>query len=276
MAPMDLELKWYDIDRLDNRRPDAIAWVANTLGPLLRRYFRSEVRGVERVPSGGALYVGNHNSGTLTPDTYLLCEALYRAHGLSAVPYGLGHEFAISLPIIRQIVVPLGAVRASHENGERLLRDGKKVLVYPGGDEDAFRPYRQRHQIAFGGRRGYIRLALRTGVPIVPVVAAGAHGTFWVIDDLKWLAKLTGAGRWGRFKVWPLTLSIPWGLTLGPILPHIPWPAKILIEVLPPIRFDRYGAEAAEDEPWVRQCAERVETAIQDTLSRLARELDGK
>jgi 1-acyl-sn-glycerol-3-phosphate acyltransferase len=168
----------------------------------------------------------------------------------------------------------LGAVRASHDNGEKLLQRGEKVLVYPGGDEDALRPYRRRNEVVFGGRQGYIRLALRTGVPIIPVVAAGAHATFYVIDDLRWLAKLIGANRWGRFKVWPLTLSIPWGLTLGPLLPHIPWPTKILIEILEPFHFERTGPEAAADEAWVSECSRRVESTMQSTLYRLAAEIE--
>jgi hypothetical protein len=106
----------------------------------------------------------------------------------------------------------------------------------------------------------------------VPLVAAGAHSTFLVLHDNRWLARLLGADRWARMKVWPLTLSIPWGLTFGPGVPYIPWPTRILVEVLEPIRFERAGDEAAADDAYVRQCADRVETAMQETLTRLAAE----
>ena len=266
-------LRFHDIDSFDNRDERVIEWLARVVERTLVPYHRAEVAGVERIPSGGALYVANHNSYTYTPDTYIFALSALRAHGIDAVPYGLAHEVIYSLPPVNQVLAPLGAVRASHRNGERLLRAGKKVLVYPGGDVDALRPFRDRHRLVFGGRKGYVRLALRSGVPIVPVVTAGAHGTFVVLDDLRWLARAIGADRLLRVKVWPLTLSFPWGLTLGPPPPWIPFPAKILIEVLDPVVFDRSGADAADDEAYVARCASLVEEPMQAALSRLARRL---
>ena len=265
-------MRRYDLDSLDNRDPALMERLVGFIELIGRRYFRATVKGVERVPPGAALYVGNHSGGLMTPDTFLFCAALYRAHGIDAVPYGLGHEVAIALPIIHQIIVPLGAVRASHDNAHNLFARGRKVLVYPGGDVDSMRPYHDRDRIVFDGRRGYIRLALREGVPIVPVVSAGGHSTFRVLDDGRWLARALGADRLLRIKVWPIALSIPWGLTIGPAFLYLPWPTRILIEVLEPIRFDRHGEEAAADEDYVAACAERVETAMQSALARLAGE----
>jgi len=269
-------MRRYDIDSLDNRDEASIARLFGLVDRVLRPYFRGEVRGLERVPPGAALYVGNHNAGLMTPDTFLLGAALYRRFGVDALPYGLAHEVAISLPVVHQIIVPLGAVRASHENAHRLFARGAKALVYPGGDVDAMRPYRDRNRVVFGGRTGYIRLALREGVPIVPVVAAGAHSTFVILDDGRWLAKLLAADRLLRVKVWPITLCLPWGVVVGPGLFYLPWPTRILIEVLEPIRFERSGEAAAADEAYVRACADRVEGAMQQALERLARERDEK
>lgn len=265
-------MKRYDLDCLDNRDEGEIARLVGIVETVLRPYFRAEVRGEERIPEGAALYVGNHNAGLLMPEGFLLGAAVYRAHGIDAVPYGLGHEIAIALPLVHQLLVPLGAVRASQDNALRLFARGAKVLVYPGGDYEAMRPYRDRDRIVFGGRQGYIRLALRAGVPVVPVVAAGAHATFRVLDDGRWLARLLGADRLLRIKVWPLTLCLPWGLVVGPGLFYFPWPTRILMEVLDPIRFDRAGEAAAADEDYVRACAERVEASMQHALTRLARE----
>lgn len=261
----------YDIDRTDNRDPGRIAWLARWVERLLVPYFRAEVRGLERVPDGPALYVGNHSSGVLTPDSFIVGSALFRAHGIEAVPYGLGHEVAIQLPLIHQIIVPLGAVRASHDTAHRLFAEGRKVVVYPGGDLEAMRPFADRDRIVFGDRRGYIRLALREGVPVVPVVVAGSHATFMILDRRNWLA-LIGLDRLLRIKVWPTTLSIPWGLTPGPPMLYIPCPTRMLAEVLPPIRFDRTGPEAARDESLVAECAGLVESTMQQALTRLARE----
>ncbi len=264
-------MRRYDIDSLDNRDAAAIERLAWLVETVLIPYHRAEVYGIERIPPGAGLYVGNHNSFAYTPDSYIFGVEAYRAYGLDAVPFGLGHELILQMPVVNQILGPLGAVRASHDNGARLFAAGKKVLVYPGSDFDAMRPFRDRDKIVFNGRQGYIRLALRHSVPIIPVVAAGAHSTFYIIDDLRWLARLIRADRLLRIKVWPLTLSLPWGLTLGPP-PMIYWPlpSKILIEVLDPIRFERTGPDAAADPDWVAECAARVESRMQSALTRLA------
>jgi len=263
-------LQQYDIDSLDNRDPARIEWLCRLYHEPLKAYFRFEALGIERVPPGPALYVGNHSGAMLIPDSFLLFSTMFFERGLADLPYGLGHEVAISLPGIQQIVVPLGAVRASHDTAHRLFGAGHKVMVYPGGDIDSHRPWRDRDRIVFGGRRGYVRLALRESVPIIPIVTAGAQEVFVIIDDLRWLAKLTRADRLRRTKVWPLTLSIPWGVTLGPSLLYWPAPTKIIAEFLEPIEFDPTGPEAAEDEEHVRRCAARVEDAMQEALTRLA------
>ena len=269
---VDNTLKRYEIDSLDNRDEALIERTAKLLSGPLRRYFRYEVRGLERLVPGAGLFVGNHNGGLLSPDTWILAAAMSEALGPQSVPYGLGHELAISLPLIHQVVMPLGCVRASHENAMALFERGRKVLVYPGGDLEAFRPFRHRNRIVFGGRRGYVRLALIANVPIIPLVAAGAHRGFIIVDDLQWLARIIGAKRFLRVGVWPITLSIPWGVTLGVPLPYIPLPTRILMEALPPIHFERSGKEAASDETYVAACAEMVETRMQAALTRLADE----
>lgn len=243
---------------------------------VLKRYHRCEVRGAERVPKGACLYVGNHNAGPWTPDSFLFCAEVWRMHGEDAVPYGLAHETAVTLPIARDLFIPLGAVRASPENARRLFEAGKKVLVYPGGDLDSMRPFRDRHHIVFGGRQGYIRLALRNGVPITPVVSAGAHSTWIVLTDGRRLAKLLGVDKLMRLKVWPIIASLPWGITFGPVPFYLPYPSKILIELLEPIRFERSGEAAATDDAYVDECDARVREAMQAALTRLAEERRAK
>ena len=241
------------------------AVVENTL----RRYHRAEVFGLDRIPKGAALFVGNHSAGLLTPDSFILGSALLTRRPMEDLPYSLTHEVAIRAPGLNQILAPLGGIRACHENAAKIFERGLKVLVYPGGDEDALRPYRMRNKIRFGGRQGYIRLALRHRVPVIPVVCAGAHETFIVIDDLPWLARALRANKLLRMKVWPLTLSIPWGVTLGPAPPHFPLPSRILLEVLQPIAFERTGPDAANDNDYVAECAALVETRMQTALDQL-------
>lgn len=262
----------FDIDSLDNRDPHRIDVLSRLIHEPLRRYFRAEVRGLERIPPDAALMVGNHSGGMLTVDSFIFFSHLYRARGMDYMPYGLGHEVAISMPVIDEVVVPLGAVRAGHDAAHRVFERGHKVMVYPGGDEDNQRPFRHRNRIVFGGRTGYIRLALREGVPVVPIVSAGSHATLIIVDDMRWLARGLHLEKRFRLKVLPLSLSVPWGLTVGPIPAFVPLPSKILIEALEPMHFERCGEEAAADDAYVRQCADRVENAMQATLGRLAAE----
>lgn len=262
----------YDIDRFDNRDEGAIEAIAAALEPFLRTWFRPVVRGLERVPAGAALYVGNHNGGLCSADSFILGASLYRAHGLDAVPHALAHEVILGMPGIHQLLVPLGAVRASPRNAHALLSAGRKVLVYPGGDLDAMRPFHLRDRIVFGPRRGYIRLALRTGVPIVPVVAAGAHATSLVISDGRRLAKLLDLPRRFRLEVCPITLSVPWGLVVGITPPYLPLPTRIFMELLEPIRFERTGQDAANDVDYVERCHRAVHGEMEARLARLAAE----
>lgn len=260
----------YDIDSLDNRDPAAIARFCDAVGPLLRWYFRPVICGLGRIPQGPGLYVGNHNGGMMPLDTFTLMVEIFQRRGLDDLPYGLGHEIAISLPGLGDLVVSYGAIRASHDNAHRVFARGGKAIVYPGSDYDSFRSYWDRNRIVFGPRRGYIRLALRAGVPIIPVVTAGAHEICYVIDDGRWLLRrLPRLGKLLRAKAWPITLSLPWGLTIGPPLVYFPLRTRFYQEILEPIRFARTGAAAAEDDAWVERCHQQVVIALQTAMDRL-------
>ncbi|MBW2522648.1 MAG: glycerol acyltransferase [Deltaproteobacteria bacterium] len=264
-------MKRYDIDSLDSRDPRRIEQAVGLLLPLLRTYFRPVIRGLERIPDGAALYVGNHN-GVLSWDSYTFFGEVCERLGVEHVPYGLGHEITISLPLIHQMIVPLGAVRASHDNARRVFARGGKVLVYPGSDYDAFRAFRDRNRVIFGPRRGYLRLALRERVPIVPVVSAGAHEVIYILDDGQWLARALRLDKLLRAKAWPIALSFPLGLTIGPPMLHVPYPARFFQEALEPIRFDPEGPDAAADADYVERCHEVVITAMQRAMDRLVHE----
>ncbi len=259
---------------LPERDEPLLARLAEVADKLFRPYFRADVRGLERIPRGAALFVGNHNAGLLAPEAFLLFGAL-RHRALSDVPYALTGDLLVAVPALERAAAKLGLVRARPEVALRLLAGDAKVLVYPGGDVESMRPYADRDRIVFGGRRGYIRLALRAGVPSVPVVAAGAHSTFIVLSDGRRLLRALGVGSRLRLTTWPISLCLPWGVAIGPVQVHLPWPTRILEEVLPPIRFERTGEAAASDAEYVRACAEQVESTMQLALTRLAHERAG-
>lgn len=262
----------YDIDRLDQRDEALVGALCSALEPLLDRWFSPVVRGLGRVPEEPALFVANHNGGLVSADTFVLGASLLHAHGPSRLPHALAHEVVLRAPGLHQLLVPLGAVRASPTNATRLFESGRNVLVYPGGDLDSMRPFARRDRIEFGERRGYVRLALRTGVPIVPVVAAGAHATSIVLTDGRPLARALGLPRRLRLEVCPITLSVPWGLVVGITPPYLPLPTRIFLEVMEPIRFERRGEAAADDAGYVEACHRRVHGAMEARLRVLAAE----
>lgn len=266
----------YDFDSLDNRDPAAVAEMLAQVADPLADYLQAEVRGLPHTRHGPSLFVGNHNAGALAPEIFLFGRALYRAYGLAAVPYGLAHELVGRFPPLSRALIPIGAVRASHANAARLYERGASILVYPGGDEDALRSSTRRDQIVFGARRGYMRLALRHGVPIVPVVTAGAHDVFRVLYEGQHIARWLKLDRLLRMKMFPVMLSVPWGLTIGFPLPFVPMPTRVLIEIMEPIRFARSGQAAADDAPFVESCHQVVLAQMQACLTRLARELRGQ
>jgi 1-acyl-sn-glycerol-3-phosphate acyltransferase len=167
--------------------------------------------------------------------------------------------------------VPLGAVRANHDNAHRLFARGHKVLVYPGGDIDAFRPWSRRHEVVFGRRAGFVRVALRARVPIVPVVSAGAHDAFRVLTDGRQLVAQLGLKRIARIEVLPVIVCLPWGVALG-TGPYLPLPVRIRIRVLPPLHWPDLPPDAADDDRIVWRCREEVRAAMQDALDLLMRE----
>ena len=261
-----------DIDSLDNRNEELIEDINEFFTTVAHRYFSYQHRGFDRIPDGAGLFVGNHNAGFVSPDTFLFSSQLFKERGIEDIPYALTHEAVLQVPFFHHLGTRIGCIRASHENATKAFAADHKVLVYPGGDEDVFRPYRDRNKVVFGGRQGYIRLALRQNVPIIPVVTAGAHETFLVLEDMKWLAKILKTHKVMRTKVWPLILSFPWGLTLGITPPHLPLPSPVHMEVVEPFYFERSGEAAANDDAYVEKCANMVEEAMQETLTKLAQE----
>ena len=254
-------------DVLDRRNPDAVAVARDLLGPFLQAWFAPEVTGLEHLPPGGTLVVANHNGGIIAPDMFALMHAVWSTCGPDLPTYGLAHDTIMKAPILGPVVGAIGAVPAHPANADALLRRGAKVLVFPGGDVDAWKPFSARREVRFGGRTGFIRTALRTGVPIVPVVAVGAHETFVVLSDGRELVKRFGLKRLLRLEVLPISLTFPWGLTPGP-LPFVPMPAKIRIQVLEPFRLP-YGPDAADNRELVTRLAEDLRREMQHTLVKM-------
>jgi 1-acyl-sn-glycerol-3-phosphate acyltransferase len=197
--------------------------------------------------------------------------AWWRHFGIDAPAYGLMHDLPFRIPVIGDALARCGAVHARPANAVSLLGRGHKVLVYPGGDLDAFRPASKRTEIVFGERRGFIRVALRARVPIVPIVSVGAHDGFHVLSDGREMVRRLGFKQHSRIEAFPVALCLPWGLSFGPA-PYLPWPVRIRIRVLPPLAWPELPPEAADDDALVAACRNEVLAAMQTALTALAAE----
>ena len=253
---------------LDERDPDYIRESLPRLWLLASLYFRAEVRGLGNVPEEGpVLLVGNHSGGNLTPDTGVFTLAFSTYFGVERAFYQLAHNLVLSMPGL-SFLRKYGTVAASRDNARKALQAGAAVLVYPGGDYEVHRPSWEGRRVDFGGRKGFLALALEEGVPIVPVVSIGGQETSLFLSRGERLAKLLGLDRAFRLKVLPISVGIPWGLNIGDMLGHLPLPAKITIEALPAIDLGReFGADPDLDEVY-----DHLVRLMQETLDALAAE----
>lgn len=253
---------------LDERDPDYIRENLAGLWMLASFYFRADVRGLGHVPAEGpVLLVGNHSGGNMPADTFVFTLAFNTYFGVERRFYQLAHNLVLAMPGIGYLR-KYGTVAASPENAEKALDSGSALLVYPGGDYETHRPTWESTKVDFGGRKGFIRLAIEKDVPIVPVVSIGGQETALFLTRGERLARLLQLDRLFRLKVLPISLALPWGLNVLDIPGHIPLPAKIAIEVLPPIDIRReFG-----DDPDPAAVYEHLTTTMQRTLDRMADE----
>jgi 1-acyl-sn-glycerol-3-phosphate acyltransferase len=234
-------------------------------------YFTPEVRGLDRLPADGpALVVGNHSCLFYMPEVWTCVQAILSRRGIGAPAYLLAYDLLFALPGIGPVLRRLGAVPASTGEAEAALARGACVVVYPGGDLEACRPWTQRNKIDFAGRKGFVRLALRCGIPVVPVVAHGGHHAVVVLARGDRLARAAGLRRL-RINVFPILAGLPFGIT-SILTPPPPMPAHLTLEFLPPLDWTGYGPGAADDAAIVAACYEEITGRLQAGLDRLAGE----
>ena len=230
-------------------------------------YFSPEVRGQEHLPaSGPGLVVGNHSNLFYMPDAWVVGLEMIRRRGLGQPAYALGYDLLFGIPLVGPFLRHIGAIPAGGQAAERALAGGGLILVYPGGDREACRPWTERNTVDLGGHRGFVRLALRTGVPVVPVVTHGSHDAVVVVSRGERLAKVLGLHRL-RIQVFPVMLA-PYGLATV-LTPPLPMPSSISVEFLPPLDWSAYGPEAADDDKIVDACYDEMTGLMQAALDRL-------
>jgi 1-acyl-sn-glycerol-3-phosphate acyltransferase len=242
---------------------------------LCKYYFRLETSGWERLPEETSLLIGNHSGGSLTMDAWTFVFDWWRRFGTERVLHATAHDVLMATPGLGDYFRQAGVIPASREGVTAALGAGCDVVIWPGGDVDAMRSWRRRDECVLGGRMGFVRTAIRSGVPIVPVATVGGHDTAFVLSEGRWLAngldRVSGLKKKLRGSRLPIVLGVPFGLTIETIPTHLPLPAKIRTELLDPIHVD-HDPERVNDREYVESIYHEVESAIQTGMNQLAQQ----
>jgi len=221
---------------------------AATIGTFFyRHYFRAECHGIANVPAGRVLIVANH-SGQLPFDAMVIGSAMFLEAQPPRIVRSMVEKYIPTLPFVSYLLTRTGQITGTPENCRRLLEDEEAILVFPEGVRGISKPFTRRYQLQDFGL-GFMRLALETGAPIVPVAVIGAEEQAPAIN-VKPLAKLIGAPA--------LPIS-----PIPPFLPILPLPVKYRLYFGEPMRFD---GDPDDDDEVVADKVRSVKNSIQSMI----------
>lgn len=242
-------------------RSERTRQLARTLfAPFYDRWFRVEWEGLDKIPAdGGALIVANH-AAAVPSDAPVIMHGIETE--LDRPVYGLADELFKKVPIIGTLWSRAGGVLAHPDNAYRLLRQQQQlVLVFPEGSKGPAKTFDERYRLRRFGRAGFVQIAMRAGVPVVPIAVVGAEESMPTVANIAPLAKLLG------LPYAPVTANmLAFGPLLGPLGGLLHFPAKFTLRVLDPVHFDvppdqpRYSRSKVMDE------AESIRQQIQEAL----------
>ncbi len=210
------------------------------LGEIMTKYLRVEVEGLENIPRKGPAIITPNHSGYSGFDAFLLCHHIYLKN--KRVARVLTHHFWFLNQTTAIPAQKMGFIEANKQNGLLVLNKKQLLILFPEGEYGNFKPSSKRYRLQ-PFKKGFVRMALETGAPIVPTIIIGAEETHINLAQLKFTKYLRGL-------VLPLPLNV------------IPLPARWKIKALPPIYLDR-GAEALGDEEYIRRTAEDIHDYLQ-------------
>jgi len=273
--PLKRLIEWRVSAALEPRPPnETLLKGQQPVYDLLNKYwFRLEMTGWERVPDRPCLVVGVHSGGALTMDAWTLVNAWWTHFEGRRLLHGTAHDVLMATPGLGDYFRAVGVIAANRKSVTEALAQGDDVVVWPGGEVDSMRSWRKRDVATLAGRTGFVRQAIRSGVPILPVATVGGHDTVFVVSEGKWLAnaldKVTGLKKTLRGANLPIVAGFPFPLAVEVLPAHLPLPAKIRTELLEPIEVDD-DPDRADDEAYVRSVYDQVQTAIQTGMDALA------
>jgi 1-acyl-sn-glycerol-3-phosphate acyltransferase len=276
-------------DRKREKADGASAWVAERAGdwdldaqdldfmerqkyfwnPLCDYWFRMEMEGWDNLPEPPALLIGVHSGAPFVWDAWTVGIQWWRHFGDERTLHGTAHDALMAAPGIGSYFRRMGVLPAAPDSISGALAEGHDVALWPGGEVDSLRPWVKRDEAVLAGRMGFVRMAIRANVPIVPISTVGGPDSMPVLFSGRKLAKALQLDRFARLKMFPIAFSAPWGI--GPaLLPEIPLPTKIRTAFGEPIKLSNDPAKA-DDEDYVTRKYEEVQGAIQGGMDRLAR-----
>ncbi|MBI4515564.1 MAG: acyltransferase family protein [Deltaproteobacteria bacterium] len=225
-----------------------------------RYYFRAEASGIEHLPPGRVLLIANH-AGQIAIDGTMIATAAFLYGDPPRILRAMGEYWLPTVPFVSELLARIGSVVGTPKNCVDLLNNDEAVLVFPEGVRGMNKLFSQRYQLQEFGL-GFVRLALETKTPIVPVAVVGSEEQAPAIANVRWLARLLG------MPAFPVTLTWPW---LGP-LGLIPLPAKYRIYFGKPMRF---SGNPHDEDRVIQRHVDKVKSAIQSMLERGLRERTG-
>jgi len=256
----------WTLDGLDDGFMDRQKYLWN---PLMDFWFRMEIEGWENIPEPPALLIGVHSGAPFVWDAWTVGIQWWRRFGSDRPLHGTAHDALMAAPLIGSYFRRMGVLPAAPDSISSALAAGRDVALWPGGEVDSLRPWTERDRAVLADRRGFVRMAINTGVPIVPISTVGGPDSMPVLVRGRRLAKALQLDRIARLKMFPIALSAPWGISPA-MLPEIPLPTKIRTAFQPAIEFDD-DPERANDEDYVQAKYDEVQASIQHGMDALAR-----
>jgi 1-acyl-sn-glycerol-3-phosphate acyltransferase len=236
---------------------------------LVDYWFRMEFDGWENLPDPPVLLVGIHSGAPFVWDAWTVGVQWWRRFGQDRPLHGTAHDVLMAMPLVGRYFRAMGVLPAAPDSMATALAEGRDVAVWPGGEVDSLRPWTERDRANLAGRKGFVKMAIRAGVPIVPIATVGGADAMPVLIRGDQLSRGLRLDKVLRLKVFPLAVSLPWGIAPA-ALPQFPLPAKIRTRLMPAVEVD-HDPDRADDDDYVEEKYWDVQNSIQRGMDALAR-----
>ncbi len=237
--------------------------------PLMDYWFRMEVDGWENIPPAPALLIGIHSGAPFVWDAWTVGVQWWRHFGDERPLHGTAHDALMATPLLSAYFRKMGVLPAHADSITAALAAGRDVALWPGGERDSLRPWTKRDEAVLAGRMGFVRLAIRSRVPILPIATVGGPDSMPVLATGKRIARALQLDRVARLKMFPIAFQVPWGISPA-VLPEVPLPTKIRTTFRPAVKLDA-DPDRAQDREYVERVYNEVRASIQTGIDTLAR-----